>query len=320
MMRTRRRWPGNLRAVSDPAAGTAAQVAVAGLVPLLDDPVIVADAGCRWGATSTWSALEPRLGVLAFDADAAECARLEAAQGPGGNVRYVPTALGAVDGVATLHVAREPACSSIFPPDPLAVRERPELAIIQTVRSVEVPVARLDTWAAANGGPRVDAMKLDVQGAELEVLRGAGALLSGMRVLELEVTFTPIYAGQALFADIDAFLRAEGFSLWRLGHLVHYGRAGDARIAGAVDPTFYDGRQVDAPTYGGQLYWGHALYVAGDIAARTPSRWQQKVRDAAVCGAAGLHDLARGCLIDALATDMPPDAAATVHAVLQTKP
>ncbi len=306
--------------MSDPVAGTTPRTAIAGLVPLLDDSVVVADAGCRWGATSTWSALEPYLRMLAFDADAAECARLDAAQGPDGRTRYVPTALGATDGIATLHVAREPACSSMFPPDPLAVHARPGLAIIQTVHSVEVPVARLDTWAVANGESRVDAMKLDVQGAELEVLHGAGTLLPGMRLLDLEVTFTPMYSGQALFGDIDAFLRAAGFSLWRLGHLVHYGRTGDAEIEGAVDPTFYDGRQVDAPTYGGQLYWGHAQYVAGDIAARTPDRWQQKVRDAAVCGAAGLHDLARGCLVDALATDMPPDAAGTARAVLASMP
>ncbi len=85
---------------------------------------MVVDAGCRWGATTAWAALQPGLRVYAFDADADECARLGALQQPDDPVRYVPTALAAHRGEAELKIAREPACSSFFPPDPLAMRER----------------------------------------------------------------------------------------------------------------------------------------------------------------------------------------------------
>jgi len=140
---------------------------------------VVVDAGCRWGATTAWAALQPGLRVYAFDADADECARLGALQQPDDPVRYVPTALAAHRGEAELKIAREPACSSFFPPDPLAMRERPELGVIETVGTARVPADRLDLWAADAGVPHIEAMKLDVQGAELLVLEGPATCWTG---------------------------------------------------------------------------------------------------------------------------------------------
>lgn len=303
-----------------PAAHPPCRIDVTPLVPLLDEPVVVVDAGCRWGATSSWSSLGSALRVLAFDADADECARLTAAQSDDDPVRYVPTALGAHNGVATLHVAREPACSSIFPPDPVALRERPLLELIATVSTATVPLARLDDWAAEAGISAVHAMKLDVQGAELEILRGAPTLLGGVRVVEIEVTFTPIYTGQALFGDVDAYLRRHGFELWRLNHLVHYGRAGHRDLTLDTTPTFYDERMVTSPTHGGQLYWGHAHYVARDLAHRDPLPWPVRVRDAAICAAAGFTDLADGCLADAAEAGPPKRVAEAIRAARAPMP
>ena len=47
--------------------------------------------------------------------------------------------------------------------------------------TVTVQTVRLDTWWAAAGEPRVDVLKLDVEGAELLTLRGAGDLLARRR-------------------------------------------------------------------------------------------------------------------------------------------
>src|SRR5258708_21675421 len=58
-----------------------------------------------------------------------------------------------------------------------------------------------------------DFLKIDVQGGELGVLRGATQLLEGTVVVHSEVEFAPIYKDQPLFSDVDAFLRARGFVL-----------------------------------------------------------------------------------------------------------
>jgi hypothetical protein len=59
---------------------------------------------------------------------------------------------------------------------------------------------------------RVDFLKMDVQGAELDVLRGATRLLGSALVVQTEVEFLPMYKDQPLFADVDAELRARGFA------------------------------------------------------------------------------------------------------------
>ena len=61
-------------------------------------------------------------------------------------------------------------------------------------------------------GP-VDLLKLDVQGAELLVLRGAEKSLPRVRLVFVEVSFRPIYEGSAVFADVYAFLRGHGFRM-----------------------------------------------------------------------------------------------------------
>lgn len=289
------------------------------LAPLagwLRRPVTVVDAGCRWGLTRLWATLGPAAQVIGFEPDAAECARLAADLDGVPGSRVVPLALGAATGSATLHLAREPACSSLYPAHPTALREHPGLALIAPVGTAEVAVTTLDDWAATEGVEHVDAMKLDTQGSELQILRGARRLLRGVRVLEVEVAFNPMYRNQPLFADVDRFLGAHGFTLWRLGHLVHYGRHGDDPALERDEHQFHDGRQSTFTAYGGQLYWGHAHYLHREIAFReAPPDWRDRLRDALLCGAIGFADPAEWSLRAAL-VGAPPEAAAAIGRAL----
>ncbi len=57
----------------------------------------------------------------------------------------------------------------------------------------------------------IDLIWMDLQGAELLALESAGALLERTRYVYTEVSHRPIYQGQCLFDDVDAFLKARGF-------------------------------------------------------------------------------------------------------------
>ncbi|AHI66592.1 FkbM family methyltransferase [Burkholderia thailandensis] len=258
----------------------------------LDRKIVVFDVGCRWGFSNVWEPLAPHVSLYGFDPDEAECANL-AERYRGRDVTFVPKALAASIGRRTLYLTREPACSSLYAPAPEPTSSIPELRCAARVGAQEIDVTTLDAWLAESGVRAPDFIKLDVQGAELDVLRGAAACLRDVRALELEVEFNPIYQDQPLFADVDAFLRQQGFVLWRLSNLVHYTDDPTASVFPAADVHYYDSRPVPVPTMAGQLFWGHAFYVRPETAAGGRALdWRQCVADAALMHASGFHDLA----------------------------
>ena len=83
---------------------------------------------------------------------------------------------------------------------------------------VTVPMRRLDTMAEKEGLPRPDVVKIDVQGGELNVLKGAGSLLDAVQLIQAEVWFLRRYGeGTPLFHEIAEYLNAKGFLLIAFG-------------------------------------------------------------------------------------------------------
>jgi hypothetical protein len=75
----------------------------------------------------------------------------------------------------------------------------------------EVPVARLDAVAAELGvAKHRTLLKLDVQGYEAAVLRGATATLPLITAAYVEILFAPLYEGQAKYFEVMAALDAVG--------------------------------------------------------------------------------------------------------------
>jgi len=84
------------------------------------------------------------------------------------NVRVQALALGEEETEADLHVVDggESGCNSLRPP-----------SVVGKTSPVRVRVTRLDDWLDERKIGRVDFIKLDVEGAELDVLKGASRLL-----------------------------------------------------------------------------------------------------------------------------------------------
>jgi FkbM family methyltransferase len=117
------------------------------------------------------------------------------------------------DGEADLQVAGNSWSSSLLPMEARHVASAPASAV---VRSERVPLVRLDTiWDEVRRDDRAY-LKLDVQGAELDVLRGAGHALRDVEVVEAELSVVELYAGQPLLHDVVAFLEPHGFALVQL--------------------------------------------------------------------------------------------------------
>jgi FkbM family methyltransferase len=74
-----------------------------------------------------------------------------------------------------------------------------------------VATTTLADYCAANAIERIDFMHLDVQGAELMVLAGAGPVLERIRAVWMEVETVPLYRDQPLAGEVDRFMAEHGF-------------------------------------------------------------------------------------------------------------
>jgi hypothetical protein len=84
-----------------------------------------------------------------------------------------------------------------------------------------VQVATIDEFCRVNRIGRIDALKIDTQGTELEVLRGAAGMLSEgrIRVIYTEMIVVPSYKGQSKPHELMGFLDGLGYGLLGLYNL-----------------------------------------------------------------------------------------------------
>lgn len=80
-----------------------------------------------------------------------------------------------------------------------------------------IQVIPLDNYIDKNNIPLPDFIKLDVQGYELEVLKGATNCLAHAKWILCEVSFLHYYQDQPLFHQIADFLGHYGFSIYAFG-------------------------------------------------------------------------------------------------------
>ena len=145
----------------------------------------------------------------------AECFdRLERAAAADANWLVVNCALGSAETEATLNVMAYDQLSSFLEPNNDGA---PHMAPLNRVcRRVRVPVRRLDAVLAEletdrRLGPIY--LKLDTQGFDLEVIKGAGAALPRIRALQTELSVVPIYDRMPDWQTALATLQGQGFEL-----------------------------------------------------------------------------------------------------------
>jgi FkbM family methyltransferase len=79
--------------------------------------------------------------------------------------------------------------------------------------SYEVATTTLDHLWTQLGSPKVDLMKIDVQGAELIVLGQGEDCLRATERVWIEVSFEPLYHNSALFPEVYSFMSSRGFGM-----------------------------------------------------------------------------------------------------------
>jgi FkbM family methyltransferase len=76
---------------------------------------------------------------------------------------------------------------------------------------IKVKTRRLDSFCDEACIDKIDFIFIDVQGAELMVLKGAGDLLKKVGMIWMEVESVELYNHQPLKDDVESFMQANGF-------------------------------------------------------------------------------------------------------------
>jgi FkbM family methyltransferase len=201
--------------------------------------------------SAEWSLFAPHLTIYGFDADSDACEEANinlAIRQVNWTEKHIPIALSSSVGESSLYVTEQLACTSLYPPNS-SYLARFDSIIPKSFRLnffLEIETTTLDTYCQQEGINEIDFLQVDVQGADLDVLKGASLLLDrSVLAIQTEVEFSALYINQPLFGDIDTYLRKKDFTLFDL--------EGCSRYIRSRSPIF-------SPTRGGQLLWADALY------------------------------------------------------------
>lgn len=225
----------------------------------------IVDVGAMWlgEADVAYRSLLGRPGtrVVGFEPVVAECEKLNHLKLPGHT--FLPYVIG--DGSdRTFYTTNDPMTSSMYEPNTPLLRQFSGIEeIMRVVSATPVKTHRLDDIPEVSD---CHYLKIDVQGGELDVLRGATRLLAQTGIVQCEVEFLPLYKNQPLFGDVDAFLRSQGFMLHRFaspsGRLLRPFASRDAASKGGAGP----------PST--QILWTDAIYMPdiSTLGSQTPER------------------------------------------------
>lgn len=207
--------------------------------------------------SKAWSLLAPNLIIYGFDADADACDQANAAletRGIDWTEKHLPLALASDVGESTLYVTGHPACSSLYPPDESYTSRFSGFEHSMKLDfTMEIETTTIDEFCHQEGA-EIDFLQVDVQGADLDVLKGAiAALERNILGVLVEVEFIPLYSNQPLFTDIDLFMRGNGFTLFDLITDNYW-----CRCTRSCSP-------LRSASRAGQLTWADACYLRDAI-------------------------------------------------------
>jgi FkbM family methyltransferase len=163
----------------------------------------------QYAVRTRWAGYEGR--IVSFEPMRAAYAKLSARaeQDPDWECRR--EGLGSEVGDGEIHVSGNSHSSSLLEMKERHLRSAPGSAY---VGSEEISLVTLDSiWDELVGASDRPFLKLDVQGFELEALRGARRSVSRLRGVEAELSLIPLHEGAPTYKEVIDHLEAAGFRL-----------------------------------------------------------------------------------------------------------
>ena len=164
------------------------------------------DVGGAGGLQNRWKLYENDIKTTFFEPDKRSYTSLKKI-----GLNVINKALWSKNTKKKFFLTKKSKSSSVFRHNKKYLDKFPDSQRYDIVNSKIINLCKLDEFSNKSNYPSF--IKIDVQGAELEVLKGSKSTLKNVVGLEVEVNFKYIYHDIPLAKDIENFLNSQGFIL-----------------------------------------------------------------------------------------------------------
>lgn len=192
---------------------------------------VVVDAGARYGLHPSWNDLRGLVDFHLFEMEQDEATRLTVKYRDDARIHVHPIALYSCDTTLKFRIREHKALNSIFENNSdLLISQDYFVQEFTLHEEREVEARSIDSFFQ---GQPVHFLKLDVEGAEYELLKGATDILQrSVLGVRSEVLFAPVYLDAPLFGDIHRFMLQQGFELLNFDYVGNGNNAGRFTMPG----------------------------------------------------------------------------------------
>lgn len=174
-------------------------------------PATIVDVGANVGQFSLMaSQLHPEARIFAFEPIPRAADRFEKVFAGNRHVSLMRCAIGDIHRTDVLHLSARDDSSSLLPISDLQTSMHPETV---EIGQLKVEVKRIDQILTEADIANPALLKIDVQGTELDVIKGCTSLLQRFDHIYVELSFVEFYSGQPLCHQVITYLAERQFTL-----------------------------------------------------------------------------------------------------------
>jgi FkbM family methyltransferase len=206
------------------------------------DSIGLIDVGAAGDVEPRWKKIEHFIEYFGFEPDARSLSELENKANNLKRRKLFDTALWDHEESIDFNLCVKPQVSSHFTPNFDWLDNFPDKQRFDIKKQLSLECIPLDNLDIEPS----DFIKIDVQGGELSVLKGAANTLNKILGAEVEVEFLQIYQGQPLFGEICDFMSSFGFEFIDFTNICRWERN---RFNDFGQSVFGDGLFLKPPEY-----------------------------------------------------------------------